>query len=281
MLNALPAWLWSAWSLPPLTTSALLAMLLVYLLGVRRLWRQAGRGQGVGGLQLASFLAGWAFLVIALLSPLDTAVSLLFSAHMAQHLLLAYLAAPLLAYASVGLAAVWALPRTARLGYGRWWRRSPRFRVAVARLTHPATVLLLYVLSFWLWHLPAAYQAALRFPVLHALEHLSMFGSAYLFWWLVIQPLGRRRLGLGATLLYVVAASVQGMVLSSLIVFAPAPLYAGYVTAAQALGVEALRDQQFAGAMMRTLGGLVYLAASVALFLAWIRQMERRDLVAG
>lgn len=256
-------------------------MLLAYLWGLRRLWRQAGADHGIGRLQLVCFLAGWLCLVVALLSPLDTAASLLLSAHMAQHLLLAYLAAPLLAYASVGLAIIWALPHAGRLGYSRWWRGSPRARGLIAWLTHPATVLLLYVLSFWLWHLPAAYQAALRIPVVHGLEHLSMFGSAYLFWWLVIQPLGRRRIGLGATVLYVLAASVQGMVLSSLIVFAPAPLYVDYATAAQALGVEALRDQQLAGAMMRTLGGLVYLAASVVLFLAWIRQMERRDLQLG
>ncbi len=280
-MSSLPAWAVSGWSLQPLPVLGLLLMVTVFATGVTRLWRSAGKGRGVSTWQAVAFLAGIIVLAVALLSPVETASSLLFSVHMLQHMLLAFIAAPLLAFSSVGLAAVWALPRVRRKQFGRWWNDAPRLRRAVAAVTHPATVWLLFTATFWLWHAPVIYQAALRFEFIHYIEHLMMFGSAYLFWWIVVQPVGRRRLGLGATVLFVMAALLQGTILSSLIAFASYPLYDSYALSAEALGISALQDQQLAGMIMRTPASVILVVTTVAVFFVWLSQMERRDVEFG
>mgnify|MGYP001206386685 CR=1 FL=1 len=281
MMSALPAWAVSGWNLQPLPVLGLLLLASAYATGVSRLWRSAGTGRGITAWQVAAFGIGVGVLAVALLSPIETASSLLFSAHMLQHMLLAFLAAPLLAFSSVSLAAVWALPRTGRKQFGRWWNDAARLRLSVAALTHPVTVWLMFTVVFWLWHVPALYQAALRFELVHYLEHVLMFGSAYLFWWIVLQPVGRRRLGLGATVLFVMATLLQGTILASLIVFASYPLYDSYALSAEALGISALRDQQLAGMIMRTPASIILVVTTVAVFFVWLGQMERRDVEFG
>ncbi len=281
MTPGLPAWTWATWSPEPWAVIGIAYLVAVYATGLARLWRGAGVGRGIGAWQAAAFGVGALALVAALLSPLETASGMLLSAHMTQHMLLAFVCAPLLAYGAPGMAAFWALPPGGRRALGAWWLRSARLRAAVDALMHPLTVWTLFAMSFAVWHLPGLYQAALRWPALHALQHLTMLGSAYLFWWLVLQPLGRRRLGLGAAVLFVLAASVQGSVVASLIAFAPEPLYGVYEASAAALGVSALQDQQLAGMIMRTPGAIVYAFTAVALFVRWMGQLERRDLEFG
>lgn len=280
-LQQLPAWVWSTWNLQPLPLLLLCTATAVYLIGTVRLWRRAGVGNGIGVWQAAAFAGGILAAAAALLSPLEVASTVLFSAHMLQHMLLAYLAAPLLALSSAGIAAFWALPRRTRLAAGPWWRRQDRIRSLLSALTHPATIWLAFALTYWLWHAPLFYEAAIRFSWVHYLEHATMLGAACLFWWAVVQPTGRRRLPLGAAVPFLLAASLQGMILSSLLAFSSRPLYQTYVVAAEALGISALADQQLAGMLMRTPGTVVMVVATVLVFLRWMAQLERRDVEFG
>ena len=47
------------------------------------------------------------------------------------------------------------------------------------------------------WHLPAAYDAALRHPWLHVLEHATFVGAGFLIWAHLIDPARRSRLSTG------------------------------------------------------------------------------------
>ncbi len=277
----LPQWVLTGYSLNPWTVLALLGSLALYCTGVVRLWSRAGTGSGISRAQLSAFIAGIVVLAVALLSPLEYAASVLFSAHMVQHMLLAYVAAPLLAWSVAGLGFLWALPAQKRVQLSRVWLGNRLLRRAVAWLTAPFTVLTLFTLSFWLWHAPVMYEAALRSPALHALEHFTMFASAFLFWWLILQPTGRRRLSRGAGVLFVLAAMLQGLVLASLLAFASSPLYPVYALSAQALGVSALQDQQLAGMIMRTPATIILLVTAVWLFVTWLGQLERHDMEYG
>src|SRR3954468_17442888 len=95
-------------------SSLIAATAVAYAVGIARLWRNAGVGQGVARLQALAFACGWLALVAALVSPLDELAEALFTAHMAQHELLMVVAAPLLALASPLVAYLWALPPPAR-----------------------------------------------------------------------------------------------------------------------------------------------------------------------
>src|SRR3954469_9083537 len=78
----------------PWIVAALLATALVYVRGWRALHVQMPARFGVA--RLAAFLGGCAALCLAIASPLDAFAGLLLTVHMAQHMLLTMVVAPLL-----------------------------------------------------------------------------------------------------------------------------------------------------------------------------------------
>jgi putative membrane protein len=132
-----------------------------------------------------------------------------------------------------------------------------------------------HAVVLWGWHAPGPVQASLASPTVHVLQHLSLLGSAGLFWWALIQ--GRdRRIGDGVAVLYVFTTSVHASVLGALLSFAPSPWYTAYAESTGPWGLTPLEDQQLAGLIMWVPGGLVYLAAGLALFAAWLGRPEVR-----
>ena len=270
-----PHTLWRAWGGDPVIIAELLGVGWLYARGVRTLWARAGVGRGVGRGQAAAFAAGLLTLAVALVSPLDALADALFSAHMVQHLLLILVAAPLLILGAPAVPTLWALPLRWRRRLGHGWHDAPWLRRAWHGLTRPLTVWWLHTLAVLLWHLPALYQAALVNPTVHALEHASFLGTALLFWWLLLDPHGRRRLGRGADVLYVFTMSLPSGLLGALFAFASAPWYPAYV-GTTAWGLSPTDDQQLAGLIMWVPAGVVYLIAAGALFVAWLQAEERR-----
>src|SRR5690606_3995771 len=140
-------------------------------------------------------------LFLALATPLDPLGGSLFSAHMVQHELLMLLAAPLLVLGAPMVAFLWALPRAWRRPLGRWARRRS-VRAAWHAIPHPLVAWGLHAAAIWIWHAPRLYEATLTSDLIHALQHLSFFGTALLFWWPVLHPNPHRRLGQGLAVLY-------------------------------------------------------------------------------
>ncbi len=128
-----PAELWATWSIDPFLLTVLVAVGVAYAAGVRRLWLRAGRGRGIAVWQAASFSAGMAVLALALVSPLDGLGEALFSAHMAQHILLTAAVPPLLLLGRP-MVLIWAFPSRTRAALGTWLRRGivPRLGAPVA-----------------------------------------------------------------------------------------------------------------------------------------------------
>ncbi|MEO7986220.1 MAG: cytochrome c oxidase assembly protein [Gemmatimonadales bacterium] len=268
--------LWGAWNFEPALLTGLAMASGVYAVGVRRLWRAAGTGHGVTWWQAACYGAGIAALVVALVSPLDAFGEALFWGHMVQHLVLILVAAPLLVLGAPMLPALWVLDAGPRRRLGLWWNRARVVPGVVAVLTTPLVTWGLHVGVLWAWHLPAAYQAALANERIHVIEHLSFLGTALLFWWVVLQPAGRRRLNRGMSVLYVVTAGMQGGLLGALLTLAGTPFYPAQSVAAATWGLTPLEDQQLAGLIMWLPAGLVYLAAASALFVSWLSAEDGR-----
>jgi putative membrane protein len=254
--------------------ASLVAFAAAFAAGVLRVWRRAGVGRGIARWQVATFAGGWLALAIALLSPLDDWSETLFVAHMAQHELLMVVAAPLIALSSPLVALLWACPASAR-------RRSiglvahPVIAAGWAALTAPPVVWLLHGLALWIWHLPSLYDAALTHEPVHALQHLSFFLTAALFWWTLVR--GRYgRLGYGAAVLYIFATGLHSGVLGALIAFSPNVWYPAYASRSLAWGLTPIQDQQLAGLVMWVPAGVVFVAGGLGFFAAWLRESERR-----
>lgn len=262
------------WTFDPLVIGALLIVATVYALGTRRLWQRRGRHSPVGARQLVCMIAGWLALIIALLSPLDSRSDLSFAAHMTQHELLMLVAAPLLVLGRPLVVVLWALPPEARRRAGQALTQG-RFARSWRTLSGPVVALFLHALAVWLWHLPALFDAALAHEPVHAVQHLSFFATAALFWWAIVH--GRYgRLGYGLSVLFVFATALHQSVLGALLTLARVAWYPLAADRARSSGLDPLEDQQLAGLLMWVPSGVLFAILGLALFSAWLGDIERR-----
>jgi cytochrome c oxidase assembly factor CtaG len=257
------SWTWDPWITVPLAVS-----LILYSVGVSRLWRRAGRGRGVRVWQVACFALAWLLLVAALVAPLHWLGERLFYAHMIEHEILMVMAAPLLVVARPVGAMLWAIPAGWRRGLGG----AARDRIAAALwrwLTDPTVATVLHAVALWGWHVPAFYDAALSSDRLHWLQHVSFFATALLFWWSLLRGRSRER-GYGAAVLYLFATSLHTGLLGVLLAMARQPLYPMQTRTTLEWGLTPLEDQQLAGLIMWVPAGMIYAVAALALAGVWI-----------
>ena len=214
-----------------------------------------------------AFAFGWLALVVALVSPIDALSEILFSAHMTQHELLMIVAAPLMVFGRPLVAFLWALPARWRLPVGQSipWRF----------LGGPIPATLLHAIALWMWHLPSLYQATLRSEAIHAVQHLSFFLTAALFWWALVH--GRYgRMGYGVAVAYVFFTAAHSGLLGALIALSPNVIYPIYQQAGAPWGINPIEDQQLAGIIMWIPASVLFTIVGVALFAAWLGEAERR-----
>jgi cytochrome c oxidase assembly factor CtaG len=126
-------------------------------------------------------------------------------------------------------------------------------------LTRPVVTLLLFSLLFSLWHLPGAFEAALRSGTLHNLEHVGLIVVAMLMWWPVMGTLPELpSLGDPGQILYLFVMPIGQFIVAAVLTFDPNPIYPTYIAAPRIWGLSAATDQQ--------LGGIVMKAASLVAF---------------
>jgi putative membrane protein len=221
--------------------------------------------------QRICFWTGWIVLTLALISPLHELGEMLFSAHMLQHEILMLVAAPLLVISRPLAPMLHGLPFEWRRTLGRWSKTRP-FRHLWIRLTQPFTAWWIHAAALWIWHYPPLFDATLDSPWIHAAQHLSFFLSALLFWWSLFYARGRNPYGTGV--LYVFTTAVHTSILGALLTLTTRLWYPAYLDSTAAWGLTPLEDQQLGGLIMWVPAGLVYLAAALALFAAWMRRSE-------
>jgi putative membrane protein len=265
--------LWGAWNLDPALLLGLALAVLAYRAG-----RARGPRREVDAFRARCFAGALATIAVALVSPLDAASEALASAHMIQHVLLLLVAAPLLALSAPSGALLRGSPPALRRAAARWRGRLGLTRANLRPLRHPATAWLLHAGTLWFWHAAVPYDAALRSQPLHVLEHATFLGTAWLFWRVVIGARNPERVPNGLGVLLVFTMAMQSVFLSVLLTFARTPWYAGYAATTAPWGLAPLADQQLAGVIMWVPAGGVYLAAALALMVAWVRATERDGL---
>jgi len=253
------------WSWRPEVLLPLSVLLALYGVGW---WRLSSRSRSrVPTWRLVSGFAGIGAVGVALLSPVDRLAEDLFFVHMVQHLLLIKVAAPAVLLADPLPVVLWGLPAAARVRAGRLLARRAPLRAAWQALTWTPVAWLAYALTLWLWHLPAAYEAALTHRLLHDAEHLAFFAAGLLFWWPVIAPAPhlRPRGHPGARIVYLVLASFQEAGLGLLLTVVPWVVYPSYALAPRVLALSAQQDQTWGGLVMWGAGGAMDMLVVLAL----------------
>ena len=131
----------------------------------------------------------------------------------------------------------------------------------------PWVALPVWALTYYVWHAPPVYDAALRNPdtLLHV-EHLCYLATGLVFW----LPLVQGRMSDGASAAYVFAAFAVMGPLGLLLALLPSPVYDFYDGH---WGLTALEDQQIAGVTMAAEQALVFFA----LFAFYITRYMREN----
>ena len=188
--------------------------------------------------RIAAFAGGLAALWIAVASPVSHLDHHLLTAHMAQHLLLMIVAAPLIL-----------------LGVGSSFRLHRRPNLVVAWLAGSLTVII--------WHVPAIFELALRSPFWHAFEHASFFVAGIVFWWPAVYS------GLEAQSwslpIYFFLATLPCDALSAFLAFCDNVVYPPYSSGHRHFGLSPLDDQELAGALMWVTVTFAYLIPALVL----------------
>ena len=230
-------------------------------------WRLRRRSRGRRAVvRLVAGECGVASLAIALLSPLDRLAEARFSAHMGQHMLLIMVAPALCLLADPLPTVLWALPKACRTGIARFLAAGARTRAVWRALTWTAAAWLVSTLALWLWHLPALYDAALSEPVVHELEHVTLFGAGVLFWWPIINPPPRLHghVPYSVRVVYLFLAGGQQALLGLLLTMSGTVLYSSYAMRPLA-GSSPLEDQARGGILMWATTCLIGLATLMVL----------------
>lgn len=186
-------------------------------------------------MRAAWLIAGGAVAAAAWLAP-AASPAWPFADHMARHMAVVAIAAPMLAAG---------LPRGLL----------PAIPVLPAALVEFAIV--------WGWHLPAAHGAAQTSTLWFAVQHACFLAAGLALWHSALTP-GRALAGAGAMLL----TTMHMTLLGALLVLSVRQLYPAGICGGPA-------DQQLGGMIMLAVGTVVYLAAGLALTARALGDAER------
>lgn len=210
---------------------------------------------GLGALTL------WA----ALESPLDTiGDKYLESVHMLQHVLLGFVAPPLML---LGLSSRMA----ARLARVSWLRA----------VTEPVPAQLIAGIVMVGWHIPALYGATLQNEGLHVFEHLTFIAGGIVLYWPLLDATSAHahwRMSPGVGLVYMLIATLPQDGVALALIFSRVPFYEYYTHVPRLIpGFTPLIDQTIAGALLMILGKASLALVALVVFFRWFGAEQRAD----
>jgi putative membrane protein len=246
------------WPLDPTVYAGLLVLYLGHAWLARRV-ADAGRQHTV------YFLAGLFVVWLALETPIDTIADYyLDSVHMLQHVLLGFVAPPLML---LGLSSEMA---------GRLLRVP-----ALREVTEPLPAQLIAGVVMVVWHVPALYDATLANEELHILEHVMFIGAGLVLYWPLLQATSahaRWQMSPGAKLVYMLLATLPQDGVALVLIFSRVPFYDFYTHAPRLIeGFTALIDQTIAGAVLMIFGKVTLGIAAGVVFFRWFGAEHRAD----
>jgi len=211
------------------------------------------------------FGAGLIVLWLALETPIDTISDYyLDSVHMFQHVLLMFIAPPLLL---LGLSS----------GMVAKLVKVP----GVRGITEPTPALVVSGLVMIVWHLPPLYDATLYDNWLHVLEHLLFIAGGIVMYWPMLEATSahsRWQLSPGARLVYMFLATLPQDGVALALMFSRVPFYEFYTHAPRLVeGLTPVIDQTVAGGVLMVLGKSSMALAALVIFFRWFGGEQRAD----
>lgn len=169
----------------------------------------------------------------------------LMSAHMVTMLLATTFAPPLL---------LLGMPRSVL----DWALSFPKVKRVWAVVTKPVVPLVLFNLTFFIWHNPSIYDNAITNSSIHYFQYVTLLVCGLLFWWpLVTKSLVLPRMRPLAVMGYTFGTIVFQTVLFGPIMILEEPLYRTYLHAPRLIALTPLEDQQLGHLLMEVTSPLM------------------------
>jgi cytochrome c oxidase assembly factor CtaG len=257
----------------------------VYTLGVRRMIQANVTGR-LHWWNCCAFAAGLLVVLSALHPQMNYLAHQWFWVHMLQNESLALVGSLLLILGMPAWALWYALPQQVRGPLLRWalqqvWPRALSHGIG-RWILGPWVLLVIYVASFSMWHVPPLYDAALVHSLLYAVELGMFLVTGLLLWAQVIpwRPEAQARLNPVPSMIFLVLVGMHSNLLGSLYMFSTVPFYPYYMALHSTAGA-ALVDQHLAGAAMDVPGTLLLWGALSVLLWIWLSEDERAGQTAA
>ncbi|HKO37045.1 MAG TPA: cytochrome c oxidase assembly protein [Solirubrobacterales bacterium] len=230
----------------------LLPLTIVAFLYAKRSLTLSQKGRPMPVWRQLCFAGGLLIIVLAQASPIAHLGEELVIAHMVEHLMLGDVATLLMV---LGLTGPLLQPILAI-------RVFDRLRI----LAHPLVAFPLWALNFYVWHIPALYDAAYGGAPMHALEHMCFIFFGCLMWMPAFGPLPKPPWFTNAWKVgYVIAVRFAGAILGNVLMWSGSVLYPAYAEGERYWNISPLADQSTAGVVMMVEGTFLGLG-----LLAWV-----------
>jgi len=251
-----------AWRLDPTLLGTLFTTALLYALAIGPFRSRIAPGERFPLRYAIVFFSALFLVYLAEGSPLhDLAENYLLSAHMVQHLLIAYVVPPML---------IWGMPN--------WLLRplllNPVIKPIAKFLIRPIIAIFIFSFFFSMWHFPFFYDGALSNPFIHHIEHIFFVVISLVVWWPVMSPLEELPpLHFGPRILYLFVLPLIQTGVFAIITFSDQVLYMTYANSpVRFFDLHPLSDQRWAGVVMKIGGIFAFGAPLVAAFLVWAQR---------
>lgn len=257
------------WEFDPYLITGVGTIGVLYLYGA---WLLRRRGDRWSSWRVFFFVLGLGSIFVATQSALGVYDTTLFSTHIVQHVILSMLAPVFLALGAPVTLALRTLAKRPRKGL------LIVLHSRLARiLAFPLVSLVLFAGSMVALYYTSWYEATLRNPFLHDMQHVHFVLVGCLFFWPLVglDPVPGRlphlaRMGVAFLATPVHAALGIALMMSGTV------LAAGwYLDDHRVPWVDALQQQNVGGAILWGIGDIVNIVIGVTLFVQWMRADER------
>jgi cytochrome c oxidase assembly factor CtaG len=261
-----------------LVTLGLIVVALVYLRGWQRL--QNALPSVLPAWRLAAFIGGLLSVWAAAGSPLAVLDHELLTAHMAQHLLLMTVAAPLILLGAPVITLLHGLPRRFIPGILKRLLQSSPVHSIGHIVTHPVFCWLAATIAVIGWHVPGLFALGMRSAGWHAIEQVSFLAAGLLFWWPVVEPWPSvENWPRWSIPLYLFLATLPCDALSAFLTFCNRVVYPHYLAVDRLFDSSPLGDQECAGALMWVWVTFAYLVPAIVVTIRILSPRSRASRV--
>jgi len=190
----------------------------------------------------------------------------LYSVHMTEHMVHAFVVAPLLLLGTPA----WLFRLVLRWGPARW---------VATRIGRPLIAAVIFNVALALLHWPAVVDFMITDTQFHGASHLLWIVAAVTMWLPVLSPDPTLvpRLEPPARMGYIFVQSILPTVPSAMLTFGEKPMYQRYDEFDRMFGISAVHDMQLAGLIMKIGVGFLLWGIITVTFFRWANREERND----